>query len=118
MSISYNVTSMVLGFSIAGLILILVRRNLLHTRHSIWWFLMALASVVFGAFPRIIDRLAVTVGIYYPPILLVVSGLGLILIKILTMDIERSKQEAQLRMLTERLAVLEGENPPNLHPGE
>jgi len=35
-------------------------------------------------------------------------GMGFILIKILSMDLERSRQERTLRRLTQKLAMLEG----------
>jgi len=51
-------------------------------------------------------------GIHYPPTLLIVIGMGLILIKMLTMDLKRSEQERKIRALTQRLAILESEIPP------
>ena len=116
MLFSYRLTSLVLGFVIAGAILLLVRKNLLHTRYSILWILMAMAIVLFGAFPRLNDWIALKLGVHYPPILFVVAGIGIILVKILTMDIDRSKQERKIRILTEQLAILEGEKDSG--PGE
>ncbi len=106
---SYRFTSLLLGLVIAGIILFLIRRDLLHARYSIWWFLVAVASAFFGAFPWVIDKIAGSFGIAYPPILLVIVGMGLVLIKMLTMDIERSEQEMKIRQLTERLAIYEEE---------
>ncbi len=106
---TYRLTSLVLGFVIAGVIIQLVRRDLLHTRYSVLWFLIAIAAVVFGAFPHLNDWIAVKLGVHYPPILFIITGMGIILIKILTMDIDRSKQEQKLRILNEKIAILEGE---------
>jgi len=41
--------------------------------------------------------------------LLIVVGIGLILIKMLTLDLKRSEQERKIRALTQRLAILESE---------
>lgn len=109
--ISYNLTSLILGLVIAGVIILLVRKDRLHTRYSLWWLMIALGSIVLGAFPRLIDRIAAIFGVHYPPVLLIVAGIGLILIKMLTMDIDRSEQERKLRILVQRLAVFEGEKP-------
>ena len=109
--ISYNLTSLILGFIIAGVIILLVRKDRLHTRYSLWWLMIALGSIVLGAFPRLIDRIAAIFGVHYPPVLLIIAGIGLILIKMLTMDIDRSEQERKLRILVQRLAVFEGEKP-------
>jgi hypothetical protein len=107
--IPYRLTSLAIGLAIAFTILWLVRRDLLHTRYSIWWLVVACASALLGGFPSVVDGVASRLGVAYPPILLVIVGMGLLLIKMLTMDVERSDQERRLRILTQRLAVLEGE---------
>ena len=109
MPISYNLTSLALGIVVAGVILMLVRKDRMHTRYSIWWLLMAFAIALFGCFPRLIDKIAVKFGVHYGPVLLIVVGMALILVKMLTMDIERSEQERRLRLLTQRMDILEGE---------
>ncbi|MFH1243625.1 MAG: DUF2304 domain-containing protein [Pseudomonadota bacterium] len=113
MSISYNFTSLAIGIAVAVIILLLVRKDLMHSRYSLWWLLMALAIAVFGCFPRLVDRIAYKLGVHYGPVLLIVVGMALILIKMLTMDVERSDQERRLRLLTQRLAILEGEKNAN-----
>lgn len=102
-------TTALLGLGIAGAILLLIRKDSLHVRHSIWWFAVAAGSVLLGFFPRLVDKIGVLLGVHYPPVLFLTLCLGMILIKILTMDIERSEQERTLRRLTQRLAILEGE---------
>jgi hypothetical protein len=105
--ISYKWTSAVLGLLIAGGILMLVRRDYLHTRYSLWWLLIAVGVLILGFFPHLIDFIGSPFGVHYPPILLVIICLGLMLIKMLTMDLERSRHERELRRLAQRLALLE-----------
>ncbi|MDO9111143.1 MAG: DUF2304 domain-containing protein [Desulfatirhabdiaceae bacterium] len=112
--LSAHLTSLGIGIAIALAILILVRKNHMMVSHAIWWLMVALASITFGAFPWLIDRIGVVLGIHYPPILLMVIGLGLILIKMLTMDLKRSDQERNIRALTQRLAILESEMYPHV----
>ncbi len=114
--LSYRVTSLILGLMIAGVILILIRKRRLYIVYSLWWLFIALSSIVFGAFPGLIDKVSAGLGIHYPPILLVVGGMGLMLIKMLTMDIERSEQERKIRILAEQLAILKGGTPPGKCP--
>ncbi len=104
---SYRLTSLILGFVIAGIIIRLVRKDLLHTRYSLLWFFIAISIGGFGAFPRLNDMLASTLGVNYPPIFLVVAGICVIFLKILTMDIDRSRQERKIRILNEKIAVME-----------
>jgi hypothetical protein len=105
--VSYKWTSAVLGLLIAGVILMLVRRDYLHTRYSLWWLLIAVGVLILGFFPGLIDMVGSPFGVHYPPILLVIICLGFMLIKMLTMDLERSRHERELRRLAQRLALLE-----------
>lgn len=105
--ISYKWTSALLGLMVAGVILTLVRRDYLHTRYAVWWLCVAVAVLLLGIFPGIVDVFGSPFGVHYPPILVVIMCLGLILIKMLTMDLERSRQERELRRLAQRLALLE-----------
>jgi hypothetical protein len=107
-----QLTSFGIGIGIALSILLLVRRNHLMVSHAVWWLTVAAASMAFGAYPRLIDWIGGVLGIHYPPTLLIVIGMGLILIKMLTMDLKRSEQERKIRALTQRLAILESEMNP------
>ena len=107
-----QLTSFGIGIGIALAILVLVRKNHLMISHAVWWLTVAAASMTFGFYPRLIDRIGNVLGIHYPPTLLIVIGMGLILIKMLTMDLKRSEQERKIRALTQRLAILESEIPP------
>ncbi len=108
----YQMTTLAIGAMIAGGIFFLVRRDKVHIRHTFWWVAVAAASLLLGAFPRISDRIADLLGVGYPPILLLTVGLGMALIKILTVDLEISSLERKVRQLSQRLAILEGGDPP------
>lgn len=105
--ISLQWTTGVLGVTIALTIIFLVRRDQLYTRYSVWWLSMAAAIFILGVFPRISDVLAGWLGVSYPPSLIFILAGVLYVLKILTMDIERSKMEVKLRRLTQRLAIME-----------
>jgi len=109
--ISYQLTSTLIGIAIAAILLFLVRRDHLHGPYAVWWLCVAALVVLAGLFPGLIDRLAGLLGVNYPPVLAIVLGFGLILVKMLTMDLERSRQERKIRRLAQRLALLEGRTP-------
>ena len=106
---SIQITAAVIGIALAGTILLLVRRTHLHGSYALWWFAVAGAILVLGIFPPAIDWLGHVTGIHYPPVLPIVIGIGMILVRLLTMDISRSRNERQLRRLTQKLAILEQE---------
>lgn len=108
--IPYQLTSTLIGLAIGGTILFLVRRDHMHGTYAWWWLGIAAVIIILGFFPTLFDHLALLVGVSYPPILAIVLGIGLILIKMLTMDLERSRQERKIRRLVQRLAILEGQN--------
>ena len=103
------VVSMVVGFALAGSILYLVRRDHLHGSYAVWWLAVAIVTLVLALFPHIVDWLGETLGIAYPPILAIVIAMAFTLIRMLQMDIDRSRQERSLRRLTQRLAILDQE---------
>ena len=105
--ISYRLTSFVLGVLIASIIVFLIRRGHLYIMHSIWWLFVGLMAIIFGSFPCLIDLIAPILGINYPPTLILVTGIVFVILKILHMDIDRSRQEQKIRILTESLAILE-----------
>ncbi len=104
-----QITAGLIGVLLAGAILYLVRRDHLHGSYALWWLAIAAVILLLGAFPPVIDWLGGVTGIYYPPILPIIVGIGMILIRMLKMDIDRSQQERQLRRLTQKLAILEQE---------
>lgn len=104
---SYRLTSVLIGLTIALIILFLVRKDYLHVRHTLWWFFIAIIAFIAGAFPNIVDRVGWWFGVKYPPTLLFSLGFGVLFIKVLKMDIELSKQEREIKRLIQRLAILE-----------
>ena len=111
--ITYQITSMMIGASLAATILFLVRRDHLHGPYAIWWIGAAATVAILGLFPRLFDVLAGKMGVSYPPVLAIVLGFGLLLLKMLTMDLDRSRQERLIRRLAQRLAMLEAQENPS-----
>jgi hypothetical protein len=108
----------VIGVSISVLIIVLIRKDRLHAHHGLGWILVALSFALLGLFPGIIDRLAQIVGIGYPPVLALTLGISLLVIKILLMDIERSKIEMRNQRLIQRVAMLEADLKRLQSPGD
>ena len=105
--ISYQWTSAVLAIGIAVTILWLVRHNHLHARNAIWWVVVAVVVALIGSLPGFVDWVAIRLGVSYPPMLVILVGLGVVVYKLLYADIERSRQQQQIRILTQKIAVME-----------
>ena len=106
--LSYQWTTAIIGLIIALVIFLLIRRDILHIKRSFWWIGIAILVVIMGFFPVLIDTIGILLGVNYPPVLILTLGIGFILVKILSMDLERSQQERILRRLTQKIAMLEG----------
>ena len=105
--LSYQWTTTIIGIVIALFIFFLIRRDILHVKRSLWWIGIAILIVIMGFFPYQTAQLGALLGVNYPPILILTVGMGFILIKILSMDLERSRQERMLRRLIQKIAMLE-----------
>ncbi|MDN5925327.1 MAG: DUF2304 domain-containing protein [Xanthomonadales bacterium] len=98
-----------IGVALAGTILYLVRRDHLHGPFAIWWLLVAAAALILGAVPGVINWLGRVTHVYYPPILPITIGLSLVLVRLLKLDIDRSREERRLRRIVQKMALLEEE---------
>jgi len=104
--VKVEVLTAFLGIVTAFIIFFLVRRDLLHLKHSIFWILIALVVLFFGLFPNINIKLAHLLGIQYAPILPVLLAILILFVKTLVQDIELSDKEKKLRRLAQELAIL------------
>jgi hypothetical protein len=99
----------IIGIGVASLIIFLVRKDRLHVNHGLGWILIALGFAVVGLFPGIVDYVALKIGIAYPPVLALTLGIAILVIKILLMDIERSRMEIRHQRMIQRIAILEAD---------
>lgn len=107
---SLQVTTALLGIGLAALILYLIRRDHLYLLHGLFWVIVACAAALLGAWPGLIDRLALVVGISYPPALLLLLACMVLLVKALHADMVNTRIERDVRRLNQRLALLEADN--------
>lgn len=106
---SLQATTALMGISLAVLILYLVRRDHLYLMLGLFWVAVAAAAALLGAWPGMIDRLAVLFRISYPPALLLLFVCIVLLLKALHVDMVNTRVERDMRRLNQRLAILEAE---------
>jgi len=106
---TYLLITSSLGLAIAIFIIWLIRKDHLHVKYAFSWIIIGLVSALLGFFPLLTDIIAQKINIGYPPILAVVIAISFILIKMLLMDVERSKQTRDIIRLNQRIGILEAQ---------
>lgn len=107
----YHLTVLVIGFGLAYGILYLVRRDHLYIRQGVFWIVIALLSLALAVWPYLIDTFGGALGIAYPPTLLFLVAIVVLVVKALLADIALTKIRRDLRRLNQRIALLETDQP-------
>ena len=104
-----SIVTGVIGLCVSALIIFLIRQDRLHVNHGLGWLLVALGFSLLGFLPSVVDRMAAYFGIAYPPVLALTVGIAILVLKILLMDIERSRIEMRNQRLIQKFAMFESE---------
>lgn len=102
-----NITILIIGALLSISILYLVRKGKMHGPYATWWLMVAVCAVVLSVFPKIVDWVALKLGVTYPPTLILVLAISMILVRMLTMDMALTQKERKIRRLTQKLAIIE-----------
>ena len=108
---TFHLPVLLMGIGLAIGILYLVRRDHLYIRQGIFWIAIASFSLLFGLWPFLIDTLGSLLGIAYPPTLLFLVAIIVLIVKALLGDIALTKLQRDLRRLNQRIAMLEETRP-------
>lgn len=99
----------IIGMITAVIILILIRKDHLHVRFGLLWLGAAIAFALLGLFPALFDNFATFMGIARPPILALTIAVVVLVLKILVMDLERSRNVIRMQRLVQRIGLLESD---------
>jgi hypothetical protein len=108
---TYHLVVLVMGIGMAVGILYLVRRDHLYIRQGVFWIAIAAVSFLFGIWPYLIDTLGAAFGVAYPPTLLLLVAILVLIMKALLGDIALTKVRRDMRRLNQRMALLEADPP-------
>ena len=114
----YHYTVLMVGVGLAAGILYLVRRDHIYIRQGAFWIAIATATLALAVFPGVIDTVGAWLGIAYPPTLLFLGAIAVLLVKALLGDIAMTKVRRDVRRLNQRIALMEAEKPPPIPRGE
>ncbi|WP_404401809.1 DUF2304 domain-containing protein [Idiomarina seosinensis] len=101
--------SAAIGIIISCIIFYLVRRDQLLTKDGLRWVIVAVGVLLLGLVPGIVDFFGDKLGISYPPIIVVLVALGVVLVKLLYGDIQRTRMKVDIERLVQRVGMLEAE---------
>jgi len=89
------------------LVLELVRRKKLTEEYSFIWIVSALALLGIALGRRVVDALAVAIGIYYPPAALLLALVLFVFVSALSFSVVVSRQRQQIERLIEDTALMD-----------
>jgi hypothetical protein len=108
----FHLAVTIMGLGLAIGIVYLIRRDHLYIRQGLFWIAIAFVSLLFGAWPYLIDVLGQLLGVAYPPTLILLGAIIVLIIKALLGDIALTRLQRDLRRLNQRMALIEaGETP-------
>lgn len=84
----------------------MVRRRKLRAKYSFLWLAVGFMIVLFTVIPGLMTAAAHAVGILYPPALLFVVAIALLLVVSVHFSWELSRMEERTRVLAEEVALL------------
>ncbi|PKM87984.1 MAG: hypothetical protein CVU87_08545 [Firmicutes bacterium HGW-Firmicutes-12] len=95
----------VLGLIFVGVIILLLVKRKINERHSLFWLFGAIIILILSTIPEILAVIANLVGVDYPPALLFLIAILVILAITLYQSIQISILQERLRELTQQIAI-------------
>jgi hypothetical protein len=107
MNNTIQIIAVTVSVLLLALVLELVRRKKLTEEYSFVWVLCALALLGLSIGRRLLDKVALSIGIYYPPAALILVLIFFVFIASLSFSVVVSRQRQQIDRLIEDTALLE-----------
>lgn len=96
-----------MGIGLAASILFLVRRDHLYIRDGVFWIGVAIVSLLFGFWPRLVDHLGALAGVGYPPALLFIAAIAVLVLRSLLTEIALTRLRRDVRRLNQQISLLD-----------
>lgn len=109
MSDLVQVVAVSISATLLILVLELVRRRRLREEYSFIWLACATALLVLSVWRDLLHIAARTLGVYYPPALLLLLLILFVFVASLHFAVVISRQRQQIEALVEQIALLEAE---------
>ena len=110
MSINLSLFAMFLGVLIFSISIIMLVNRRLNESNSILWLLFGVMSLLVGCFPDILTLMAGWLMIDYPPALLFLIAIVIMMLMVFKQSTDISEMQAKINELATLLSIMSEEN--------
>jgi hypothetical protein len=107
MDVRIQIVAIVAAGGLLFVLLELVRRRSLLERYALLWLFSALVLLALAVWRDLLEQVASTLGVAYPPNALFLIAFGFVLVLLLHFSLAVSRLSDQSKVLAQRLALLE-----------
>jgi hypothetical protein len=107
MDVRIQIVAIVAAGGLLFVLLELVRRRSLLERYALLWLFSALVLLALAVWRDLLEQVATTLGVAYPPNALFLIAFGFVLVLLLHFSLAVSRLSDQSKVLAQRLALLE-----------
>ena len=86
-----------------------VKKNRLELRYTLSWLFLDIALLIISIFPQLLTKISNMLGIYSPVNMIFFLGFVFSLIIIYTLTVAISKMSEEIKRITQKLALMEGD---------
>ncbi len=104
--ITIQIISLLVAFSVLFVIGRLIVRGKLREEYAIIWIACTVVMIVFAIWRRGLEKIAVALGVFYPPSLVFLAAILAILVFLVHMSMVVSRLQNQVKTLTQEIALL------------
>ncbi len=110
--------SLLLGGSILTLVIWLIKAGRLREKYALLWLFTSFAVIALAVSRRLLETVAISVGIYYPPSLLFLLGMLFLLLVNIGYAVTLSRLSGSNHKLAQEIALLKKQIEDNHRSGE
>lgn len=114
MNTNLRIVILICGFSFFIAIIRMLLKNKFNEKVSIIWFIGAIGVFIISLFPKLLDKTAKLFGADYPPSILFLGAILILLLICFNHSVHISVLESQVRELAQRLVVKDTEHKENM----
>src|SRR5712692_10934737 len=104
-----QIVSIVTSVAIFGIVVAMIRNGLLKERYALLWLCAAATTFVLSVWRDLLDKIALAMGVYYPPAFLFLFAFGWVLLMMLHFASVISGLSDRIKKLSQEVGILRDE---------